>query len=351
MTGLGRLGRRISRPVLAVVAGAAVAILPAACGGTGTHPAAAKPEVSGPLHGWTPPQPEALSPLADYQAAVQAAVADHLKVWIETDLVKRWQEGPTWFRAAVSRVAELARQPGVVGIKIADELGYNDGMNSVSKISKFLSAVGPGAARRRARQADPGRHGGAAARLPARPPGARLAGRSLRQPGTSRLPAARAARGRQVPAHARDRRAGPEHLPAARRHLQGVGHYRRCRPDRGLAGGRQARLARPGAPAGAQGARPSGRLPGDVRPRPPPTSRPTSTSPSRTTPMPSTSGPGTSIYEGQEYRLMNPGMQPNALWTSSSGCGRRATCCSRTSARTRSFPGCRATWRDRDRLH
>ena len=68
MTGLGRLGRRISRPVLAGAAGAAVAILPAACGGTGTHPIAAKPEVSGPLHGWTPPQPEALSPLGDYKA-------------------------------------------------------------------------------------------------------------------------------------------------------------------------------------------------------------------------------------------------------------------------------------------
>jgi hypothetical protein len=119
----------------------AVAILPAACGGTGTHSSGPKPEISGPLHGWTPPQPEALSPLPDYQAAVQAAAAVHLKVWIETDLVKRWEEGPTWFQAAVSRVAELASRPGVVGIKIADELGYNDGMNSVSKISKFLSGA------------------------------------------------------------------------------------------------------------------------------------------------------------------------------------------------------------------
>jgi hypothetical protein len=129
----------MSRLALAVVAGAAVAILAAACGGTGTHSSGPKPEISGPLHGWTPPRPEALSPLPDYQAAVQAAVAVHLKVWIETDLVKRWEEGPAWFRAAVSQVAELASQPGVVGIKIADELGYNDGMNSVSKISKFLS--------------------------------------------------------------------------------------------------------------------------------------------------------------------------------------------------------------------
>jgi hypothetical protein len=139
VTGPRRPGR-LSRPALAVLTGAVVAIMATACGGSAAHPGA-KPEVSGPLHGWTPPNPEPLSPLGDYQAAVQVAVADHLKVWIETDLVKRWQEGPTWFRAAVRRVAVLANQPGVVGIKIADELGYNDGMNSVSKINRFLSAA------------------------------------------------------------------------------------------------------------------------------------------------------------------------------------------------------------------
>jgi hypothetical protein len=83
--------------------------------------------------------PTPLNPVADYRAAVDVAVADHLRVWIEADMVKRWEEGPTWFRAAVNRVAVLANRPGVIGIKIADELGYNDGMNSVSKIRRFLS--------------------------------------------------------------------------------------------------------------------------------------------------------------------------------------------------------------------
>jgi hypothetical protein len=141
VTGLHWPGRRISRPVYAALTGAVVVIMATACGGSGSHPGGPKPEVSGPLHGWTPPNPEPLSPLADYQAAVQAAVAEHLRVWIETDLVKRWQEGPAWFRDAVHRAAVLANQPGVVGIKIADELGYNDGMNSVSKINRFLSAA------------------------------------------------------------------------------------------------------------------------------------------------------------------------------------------------------------------
>jgi hypothetical protein len=67
------------------------------------------------------------------------AARDHLRVWIEADMVKRWEEGKASFRAAVSRVAGLARLPGVVGIKIADELGYNDGMNSAGEIRQFLS--------------------------------------------------------------------------------------------------------------------------------------------------------------------------------------------------------------------
>jgi hypothetical protein len=131
----------ISRWMRAALAGAVVAGVPVACGGTGGHQSGATPEVTGPLGSWTPPQAEPLSPIADYRDAVGAAVADHLRVWIEADLVKRWEEGPAWFSAAVSRVAALADRPGVAGIKIADELGYNDGMNSASKISSFLSAA------------------------------------------------------------------------------------------------------------------------------------------------------------------------------------------------------------------
>lgn len=141
MTGPRRFGRRISRSALAALTGTVIAIAATACGSTATHPAGPKPEVSGPLNGWTSPTPQPLSPLTDYQAAVRSAVDDDLKVWIETDLVKRWEEGPVWFRAAVHRVAVLADQPGVAGIKVADELGYNDGMNSASKITQFLTAT------------------------------------------------------------------------------------------------------------------------------------------------------------------------------------------------------------------
>ena len=59
--------------------------------------------------------------------AVTLAVADGMHAWIEADLAKRWLQGAASFDAAVARVAALARLPGVAGIKIADELGYHDG--------------------------------------------------------------------------------------------------------------------------------------------------------------------------------------------------------------------------------
>lgn len=88
-----------------------------------------------------PPVPGPLAPIGDYRKAVSAALHDHLHVWIEADLVRRWEEGPKWFHAAVARVSILASRPGVVGIKIADELGYNDGMDSPGKITQFLIAA------------------------------------------------------------------------------------------------------------------------------------------------------------------------------------------------------------------
>lgn len=84
-------------------------------------------------------RPARLAPLAGYRRAVDVALGDHLRVWIEADMVKRWEAGPKSFRAAVTRVAVLANRPGVAGIKIADELGYNDSMDSAGKIQQFLS--------------------------------------------------------------------------------------------------------------------------------------------------------------------------------------------------------------------
>jgi hypothetical protein len=134
MTGHIRL--RAPKSAVAAVVGSVIAAAAAAgCGGAGTqpgHPSPAPPTQAAP-------SASPLGLLADYRNAVEVAARNHLRVWIEADMVKRWQEGKASFRAAVARVATLAKQPGVVGIKIADELGYNDGMNSASEIRQFLS--------------------------------------------------------------------------------------------------------------------------------------------------------------------------------------------------------------------
>jgi hypothetical protein len=76
-----------------------------------------------------------------YLSAVRAAVRDHLTVWIETDLATRWLVGPASFRAGIRRVAFLANRPGVAGVKIADELGYQDGLTRPAQIRRFLLAA------------------------------------------------------------------------------------------------------------------------------------------------------------------------------------------------------------------
>jgi hypothetical protein len=132
----GQLRLRATKPVIAVALGGAIAVSGlAGCGGAGTkpsHPAPAPPTQAAP-------SASPLAPLADYRDAVDVAARNHLRVWIEADMVKRWEEGKASFRAAVAQVAALAKLPGVVGIKIADELGYNDGTNSAGEVRQFLS--------------------------------------------------------------------------------------------------------------------------------------------------------------------------------------------------------------------
>ncbi len=74
-----------------------------------------------------------------YAAAMDMFTARGIEVWVETDLVARWQEGPASFDDAISRVAALAQRPGVAGVKIADELGYHDGMDDALEIRQFLA--------------------------------------------------------------------------------------------------------------------------------------------------------------------------------------------------------------------
>jgi hypothetical protein len=140
MSGFGRLTRGMARRALA---GAAIAALATSITVTGCGPAAHRTSSGDPVQSGNvpPPVPTPLAPIADYRTAVTAALHDHLRVWIEADMVKRWEEGRKWFSRAIARVSVLANRPGVVGIKIADELGYRDGMDSQAKITRFLTAT------------------------------------------------------------------------------------------------------------------------------------------------------------------------------------------------------------------
>jgi len=124
------------------VALALVALACPACvlgGGAPAAPAGEpkpSPAASAETRAWSGPAGVRLiAPLHDpayilpYRSAVQAAQRAGLDVWVEADLAKRWRAGPRSFQVGVRRLGELARDPAVVGFKIADELGYRDGFD------------------------------------------------------------------------------------------------------------------------------------------------------------------------------------------------------------------------------
>jgi hypothetical protein len=114
--------------VCAVIAGGAGC---ASSAETGTHAGTAAGSAVPPLARSDP-----------YAAAVRTALHDKLGVWIETDLASSWLAGPARFRATVARVIQLARIPGVQGVKIADELGYNDGFaGRPAQMREFVRAA------------------------------------------------------------------------------------------------------------------------------------------------------------------------------------------------------------------
>ena len=47
----------------------------------------------------------------DYANAVRAAQRHGLRVWLESDLVKKWQEGPPAFQTALNQLGSLAKIP------------------------------------------------------------------------------------------------------------------------------------------------------------------------------------------------------------------------------------------------
>jgi hypothetical protein len=103
-----------------VVAAMVVVSTPSAAGAATPNPTTAACVRPSPVT----PQPTA-GPQR-YADAIAVAAQRGLQVWVEADLAKRWMQGSASFDVGVRRIAQLASRPGVVGIKIADELGYRD---------------------------------------------------------------------------------------------------------------------------------------------------------------------------------------------------------------------------------
>ncbi len=105
-------------------------------GGADVRTAAPPPRVAGAAPG--------LPGITSTDPYLRAAAQLHdrrVRVWFEIDLVARWLDGPTTFHRAVRRMAELAQSPGTVGFKVADELGYHDGLTSKAQVLAFLRAT------------------------------------------------------------------------------------------------------------------------------------------------------------------------------------------------------------------
>jgi hypothetical protein len=81
-------------------------------------------------------QPSVQSKYADLADRVAAGKS---VVWVEVDLVKAWLLGGQRYDNALNIAVNLARRPGVVGIKIADELGYHPGIDTPNQAQQFLT--------------------------------------------------------------------------------------------------------------------------------------------------------------------------------------------------------------------
>ncbi|MBB5978374.1 hypothetical protein [Kribbella solani] len=87
-----------------------------------------------------------------YVALASALHQRGVAIWWETDLVSKWLQGPAAFDQAINRLGQLGKVPGTAGFKISDEIGYGDGLGSMSQATNFLTQ-----ARQRLAQVAPGK--------------------------------------------------------------------------------------------------------------------------------------------------------------------------------------------------
>jgi hypothetical protein len=113
---------------------------PARTGGPGSTARTGSPVSGSVLPGGSSALGTGPAASTPYERAVDASHSRGLQVWLEADLVKRWLAGPDQFNQGVDALGRLAARPGVVGIKIADELGYHYGLgDDASRVLGFLA--------------------------------------------------------------------------------------------------------------------------------------------------------------------------------------------------------------------
>ncbi len=74
-------------------------------------------------------------PRQPYLELADSVVAHGAQAWVEADLVKAWLEGPDRYRHVLDIVVAFASRPGIAGVKIADELGYGDGLDAAKALA------------------------------------------------------------------------------------------------------------------------------------------------------------------------------------------------------------------------
>ncbi|MFI6323204.1 hypothetical protein ACIBG8_37140 [Nonomuraea sp. NPDC050556] len=74
------------------------------------------------------------------RGALAVARAANLRTWVETDLVPAYKAGDTAFRAALTSLAAYAAEPGVTGVKFADNLAFRN-LASAKEVRAFLTAA------------------------------------------------------------------------------------------------------------------------------------------------------------------------------------------------------------------
>ena len=121
-----------------------VAAVLAGCTLTTSRPRSEDPVPSNPPPALAPSVSE--GPLADavvhtsdpYVGLAAMLHARHVRIWWESDLVTPWLEGPAAFDAVITRLGRLAQVDGTVGFKVADEIGYGDGLRYPDQVASFL---------------------------------------------------------------------------------------------------------------------------------------------------------------------------------------------------------------------